>query len=48
VKVAITGEIIDGACGKVLVRFVQERRSGFGLFGGGLRRVSDEPRASGR
>ena len=35
VKVAIAGEIIDGASGKVLVRFVQERRSGFGLFGGG-------------
>jgi hypothetical protein len=35
VKVAIAGEIIDGASGKALVRFVQERRSGFGLFGGG-------------
>jgi hypothetical protein len=35
VKIAIAGEIIDGASGKVLVRFVQERRSGFGLFGGG-------------
>lgn len=35
VKIAIVGEIIDGASGKVLVRFVQERRSGFGLFGGG-------------
>jgi hypothetical protein len=35
VKIAIAGEIIDGASGKVLVRFVQERRSGFGGFGGG-------------
>jgi hypothetical protein len=35
VKIAIAGEIIDGASGKVLVRFVQERRSGFGWFGGG-------------
>jgi hypothetical protein len=35
VKIAIAGEIIDGSSGKVLLRFVQERRSGFGLFGGG-------------
>ena len=35
VKIAIAGEIIDGTSGKVLVRFIQERRSGFGLFGGG-------------
>src|SRR2546423_5284567 len=35
VKIAILGEIIDGASGKVLVRFAQERRSGFGWFGGG-------------
>jgi hypothetical protein len=35
VKIAIAGEIVDGHSGKVLVRFVQERRSGFGLFGGG-------------
>jgi hypothetical protein len=35
VKIAIAGEIVDGASGKVLVRFVQQRRSGFGLFGGG-------------
>jgi hypothetical protein len=34
VKIAIAGEIIDGATGTVLVRFVQERRSGFGAFGG--------------
>ena len=34
VKIAIVGEIIDGASGKVLVRFAQERRSGFGAFGG--------------
>ena len=35
VKIAITGEIIDRSSGKVLVRFAQERRSGFGAFGGG-------------
>ena len=35
VKIAIMGEIIDRASGKVLVRFVQERRSAFGAFGGG-------------
>jgi hypothetical protein len=37
VKVGIAGEIIDGATNKVLVRFTQERRSGFGAFGGGYR-----------
>lgn len=37
VKVAIAGEIIDGASGKTLLRFTQERRSGFGAFGGGYR-----------
>jgi hypothetical protein len=35
VKIAMVGELIDGASGKVLVRFAQERRSGFGAFGGG-------------
>ena len=35
VKIAIVGEIIDRSSGKVLVRFAQERRSGFGAFGGG-------------
>ena len=35
VKIAMTGEIIDGTSGKTLVRFAQERRSGFGWFGGG-------------
>ena len=35
VKIAIEGEIIDRASGKVLVRFAQERRSAFGAFGGG-------------
>lgn len=35
VKIAIAGEIVDGATGKTLVRFVQERRSAFGAFGGG-------------
>jgi hypothetical protein len=35
VKIAMTGEIIDGATKKTLVRFKQERRSAVGLFGGG-------------
>ena len=35
VKIAIAGEIVDRASGKVLLRFAQERRSGFGAFGGG-------------
>ncbi|MEY2558936.1 MAG: hypothetical protein QOE34_2361 [Verrucomicrobiota bacterium] len=35
VKVAIVGEIIDASSRKTLVRFAQERRSGFGAFGGG-------------
>ncbi len=34
-KVAIVGELVDGASQKTLVRFAQERRSGFGAFGGG-------------
>jgi Domain of unknown function (DUF4410) len=33
VKIAMIGEIVDGASGKVLVRFAQERRSSFGAFG---------------
>jgi len=35
VKVALTGEIVDARSRKVLIRFKQERRSGFGMFGGG-------------
>jgi hypothetical protein len=35
VKIAIVGEIIDASSRKTLVRFAQERRSGFGMFGGG-------------
>ncbi len=35
VKLAMTGEIVDGSTQKTLLRFVQERRSGFGAFGGG-------------
>ena len=38
-KVAITGEILDGGTNKVLARFTQERRSGFGVFGGGYREL---------
>ena len=40
-KVGISGEIVDGGTGKVLARFSQERRSGFGLFGGGYRELLD-------
>jgi|SRR6267143_1483902 len=35
VKVEMTGEVVDARSRKVLVRFRQERRSGFGIFGGG-------------
>ena len=35
VKIAMAGEIIDGATKKTLVRFKQERRSAVGLLGGG-------------
>jgi hypothetical protein len=34
-RTAIEGEVVDGATGKVLVRFVQERRSGIERFGRG-------------
>ena len=40
-KVSISGEIVDGGTRKVLARFTQERRSGFGLFGGGYRELLD-------
>jgi hypothetical protein len=35
VKIEMRGEILDAASKKILVRFRQERRSGFGAFGGG-------------
>lgn len=35
VKIEMTGEIVDARSRKVLIRFKQERRSAFGLFGGG-------------
>lgn len=35
VKIELTGEVVDAASRKVLVRFKQERRSGFGILGGG-------------
>ena len=38
-KVEVSGEIVDGRSGKTLVRFVQERRSGVGAFGGGYREL---------
>lgn len=34
VKVEMTGDIVDARSRKVLIRFKQERRSGFGAFGG--------------
>lgn len=40
-KVGVSGEIIDGRTNKVLVRFTQERRSGFGGFGGAYRELLD-------
>ena len=33
-RAKLSGEIVDGATGKVLVRFTQERRSGVGMMGG--------------
>ena len=33
-RTEIAGEVVDGGSGKVLLRFLQERRSGWGLFGG--------------
>lgn len=33
VKIAMVGELVDAASGKVLLRFAQERRSSFGAFG---------------
>jgi len=35
VKIEMTGEFVDAASRRVLVRFKQERRSGFRMFGGG-------------
>ena len=40
-KTGIAGEIVDGGTNKVLARFIQERRSGFGMFGGGYRELLD-------
>jgi hypothetical protein len=34
VKIEMVGEIIDASSRKTLIRFKQERRSGFGVFGG--------------
>ncbi|HTG34174.1 MAG TPA: DUF4410 domain-containing protein [Thermoanaerobaculia bacterium] len=33
-RTEISGEVVDAGSGKVLLRFLQERRSGWGLFGG--------------
>ena len=33
-RTKVSGEIVDGKTGKVLVRFTQERRSGVGMMGG--------------
>jgi hypothetical protein len=35
VKIQMTGEIVDAPSRKILIRFKQERRAGFGVFGGG-------------
>jgi len=35
VKIEMVGEFVDASTRKILVRFKQERRSGFGVFGGG-------------
>ena len=35
VKIEMTGDVVDASSGKTLIRFKQERRSGFGAFGGG-------------
>ena len=35
VQIQIIGELIDGSSGQLLVRFAQERQSGFRVFGGG-------------
>lgn len=35
VKIGMTGDIVDARTRKILVKFRQERRSGFGVFGGG-------------
>ena len=36
---AIEGEIVDAKSGETLLRFVQERRSGVGAFGGGYKEL---------
>ena len=41
VKVALTGDIVDARSRKVLIRFKQERRSGFGILGGGYGELFD-------
>lgn len=41
VRVEIRGEIVDGASGDVLVTFQQQRRSGFGGFGGGYEELME-------
>jgi hypothetical protein len=35
VTIEMTGEVVDANSRKTLIRFKQERRSGFGVFGGG-------------
>ncbi len=35
VQIQIIGELVDGTSGQLLVRFAQERQSGFGAFGSG-------------
>ena len=39
VKIEMMGEVVDAYSRKTLIRFKQERRSGFGAFGGGYREL---------
>lgn len=40
-RTEITGELVDAATGKVLLRYTQERRSGVGAFGGSYEKLLD-------
>ncbi len=41
VKIEMLGEVVDARSRKVLLRFRQERRSGFGAFGGAYGELFD-------
>lgn len=40
-RTEVSGELVDAATGKVLLRYRQERRSGAGAFGGGYEKLLD-------